>query len=49
MLQDWLHNQYRQDEIADLHARASAWFSENGLVEEAIQHSLKNGDVIERG
>lgn len=46
MLQDWLQSQYRPDEIADLHARASAWFSENGMIEEAIQHMLKNGDVI---
>jgi len=46
MLQDWLQSQYRQDEIADMHARASAWFSENGMIEEAIQHMLKNGDVI---
>jgi LuxR family maltose regulon positive regulatory protein len=46
ILQDWLQRQYRPDEIAALHAYASAWLAENGQVEEAIQHALKSGDVI---
>jgi LuxR family maltose regulon positive regulatory protein len=31
-------------EVALLHARASAWFSENNFVEEAISHALAAGD-----
>ncbi|NIV37257.1 MAG: hypothetical protein GWN58_49895, partial [Anaerolineae bacterium] len=33
------------NEIATLHARASAWFAGNGELEEALQHSLAAGDT----
>ena len=35
------------EEIARLHIRASAWLAGNGLVDEAIEHSLTAGDVAE--
>ena len=31
------------EDINDLHARASAWYAESDLIEEAIQHALKGG------
>ena len=31
-------------EVNTLHYRASAWFEENGLIEEALQHALAAGD-----
>ena len=34
------------EQIAALHARASAWLEENGLIDEAIQHALAAGDSI---
>jgi LuxR family maltose regulon positive regulatory protein len=46
LLRDELKNQYSPPEIAELHARASAWFAENGLVEEAIEHALAAGDEV---
>jgi LuxR family transcriptional regulator, maltose regulon positive regulatory protein len=33
------------DEIALLHRRASAWYAEQGLIEEALEHALAAGDV----
>jgi LuxR family maltose regulon positive regulatory protein len=33
-------------EIASLHARASAWFAGNDLVEEAMTHALAAGDTV---
>ena len=33
-------------EISALHSRASAWFAENGFIDEAIQHALAAGDEI---
>ena len=33
------------DQIADLHHRASAWFEEQGLIDEALHHALAAGDV----
>jgi len=46
LLQHELNRRKTPDEIARLHSRASAWFESQGLIEEAIQHSLKAGDVI---
>ena len=34
------------DEIAELHRRASDWFEQRGLIDEAIRHALKAGDTI---
>ncbi len=48
LLQQLMQNRLRQQlsgpQIADLHRRASAWFADNGLVEEAIVHALAAGD-----
>ena len=46
LLLNQLERQYSQEEIAGLHARASAWFAQNGFVEEAIEHSLAAGDEL---
>jgi ATP/maltotriose-dependent transcriptional regulator MalT len=32
------------EDINALHARASAWFAENGLIEEALKHALTGGN-----
>jgi LuxR family maltose regulon positive regulatory protein len=33
------------EEINVLHSQASAWFAEEGLIEEALEHSLAAGDI----
>ncbi len=33
------------DQVANLHRRASAWFEEHGLIDEALQHALAAGDL----
>jgi LuxR family maltose regulon positive regulatory protein len=33
------------DQVANLHRRASAWFEEQGLIDEAIHHALAAGDL----
>jgi LuxR family maltose regulon positive regulatory protein len=40
-----LQQQHTPDEIAALHAQAADWFSQNGLIEEALQHALATGDT----
>jgi LuxR family maltose regulon positive regulatory protein len=45
LLQDRLKRKFSPDDIADLHKRAGAWFAGNGLVEEALHHTLEAGDV----
>lgn len=40
-----LTQKYNSAEIALLHMRASEWFSANGLIEKAIQHSLDAGNI----
>jgi LuxR family maltose regulon positive regulatory protein len=48
LFQDFLKSLLRKrrpaDQIAGLHSKASKWFAENGLIEEAIQHALAAGD-----
>ena len=36
-------------EISRLHLRASAWFEEEGLLEEAVEQALRGGDDVEAG
>ena len=43
LLRDTQHKQYK-DDTADLHRRASRWYAQNGLVNEAIQHALTGVD-----
>jgi LuxR family maltose regulon positive regulatory protein len=49
LFQSLIFNQLKRHcstkEINALHARASAWFAENGLIEEALQHALAGGDI----
>ncbi len=40
-----LQSQLNTEEFASLHRRAGAWFASNGLVEEALDHTLVAGDV----
>ena len=34
-----------REEISSIHARASAWFAENGMIEEALKHALDGGNI----
>jgi LuxR family maltose regulon positive regulatory protein len=47
LFQKLLHNQlkrhFSRDDINALHNRASKWFAENGLIEEALKHALAGG------
>ncbi len=45
LLQKRLKRIFSPDDIADLHKRAGAWFGENGLLEEALDYTLKGGDT----
>jgi LuxR family maltose regulon positive regulatory protein len=45
LLQRQLQAHISEDEIATLHRRASAWYAEQGLIEEAIGHALAAGDT----
>lgn len=40
-----LVDRHPASEIAGLHSRASAWFAEHGLVEEALDHALMAGET----
>jgi LuxR family maltose regulon positive regulatory protein len=44
LLLDQLNRHHSAEEIKVLHARASAWFAENDLIEEALQHALAGGN-----
>ena len=46
LLQNQLANVLGSKEIAELHSRASGWYLENELLEEAIQHALAAGDTV---
>jgi len=48
LFQDWLRHQLRRTEpdiISELHARASNWYAEKGLLEPAISHAFAAGDT----
>ncbi|MFC1581094.1 response regulator [Thermodesulfobacteriota bacterium] len=45
LLLNRLKREYSAEEIKVLHTRASEWFAENGLIEEALEHTLAGGDV----
>jgi LuxR family maltose regulon positive regulatory protein len=46
LLQNQLQRRCEPDKIAALHARASAWYAQNGLVDEALRHALSAGDDL---
>ena len=41
-----LKRQFSSEDINALHQRASAWFVEEGLIEEALEHALAAGDIL---
>ena len=46
LLRARLGQQYSDAKIKAIHARASAWFAAYGLVDEAVTHALKAGDLV---
>jgi LuxR family maltose regulon positive regulatory protein len=46
LLSNQLKRHFSAEEINALHAQASAWFAENGFIDEAIRHALAGGDEI---
>ncbi len=49
LLVNQLNRRCSADEIKALHAQASAWFAENGLIEEGLRHTLAAGDAETAG
>ncbi len=45
LLEKQLQRHYAFDEISTLHIKASVWFGEQNLIEEAIRHTLAAGDL----
>ncbi len=45
LLQHHLRLRYTKEEIADLHRRASIWFRQRDLIDEALHHALAAGDI----
>lgn len=45
LLQDQLKKKLDAGGVAALHRRASAWYAENGYLEEALRHALAAGDT----
>jgi len=45
LLQQRLQAHSSTEELATLHRRASAWYAEQGLIEQAIEHALVAGDM----
>ena len=46
LLQHKLRSEFGAELVASLHARASAWFATQGLVEEALTHAVAAGDPL---
>ena len=44
LLRHRLSTEMVTEEVKELHLRASAWFEERGLIDEAVQHALAAGD-----
>jgi LuxR family maltose regulon positive regulatory protein len=47
LLEQRLQARISTEELATLHRRASAWYAEHGLIEQAIEHALAAGDTPE--
>jgi LuxR family transcriptional regulator, maltose regulon positive regulatory protein len=45
LLQQRASAEMSADQMSNLHRRASTWFEEHGLIEEALQHALAAGDL----
>jgi LuxR family maltose regulon positive regulatory protein len=46
LFQQRLQMQNSQEKLARLHSRASAWYTRQGLIEQAIEHALAAGDTM---
>ena len=46
LLFNLLRRRFSSEDINSLHAQASAWFADNGFIDEAIQHGLAAGDEM---
>jgi LuxR family maltose regulon positive regulatory protein len=46
LLKGQLESQMGREKILELHSRASEWFTENALIDEAIRHALAAGDSV---
>ena len=46
LLRNQLQRRCEPDEIAAVHARASAWYAQKGLIDEALNHALSAGDDL---
>ncbi len=46
LLSTELKRRYSADQIAVLHLKASSWYNQTGLVDEALQHALEAGDDL---
>ena len=49
LLQRQLQREANAEEIAVLHGKASQWFENQGLIDEAIRHAMDAGDVLAAG
>ena len=45
LLQKELLKRFPQETIAGLHKRAAGWYENNGLIEDALNHAVKSGDI----
>ncbi len=45
LLFNQLKRRYNAEDICTLHSQASAWFADNGLIEDALRHALAAGDI----
>lgn len=45
LLKGLLQRERTEEDVAELHGRASAWFAESGLIDEALRHALAGGDT----
>ncbi|MCJ7755600.1 MAG: hypothetical protein MUP13_13635, partial [Thermoanaerobaculales bacterium] len=45
LLDKSLQREWEAEAVAALHARACAWFAEQGLIDEAVRHALAAGDA----
>ena len=46
LLQNQLKRNSRPEDINRLHSAASRWFAENGLLEEALEHTIAADDIV---
>lgn len=47
LFRDFLRTRVDPDQQAPLHHKAALWYEQNGLIDKAVEHSLKAGDLKE--